>query len=139
MRPTINPGPVFCAGRVKSIRAAQTTLPSMRSTLLGWLKPMVIGVVSTRISTDADTNGQAVSIMRDLSTSGLIQPGDAEKLSPAKEGERSWDNAILHVLPALDVPNGTRIIIKGVKYKVMGRYDYTANGYTKYELTETFS
>ena len=135
----INPGPVFQAGKAPTITAAQTTLPSMRGTVLGWFKPMIIGIVSTVIAESGDNDGQAVATIRELRTSGVIQAGNDEKLSPQAEGQRSWDNATLWVLPQLDVPTSTKIKIDGKLFLVMGKQDWSTNGFMRYDLTETFA
>lgn len=135
---TINPGPVFQAGLAPSIEAAQTTQPSMRGTLAGWFKPMTIGVVTEAITGGGETDGQAKASVRELKTSGMMQPGDAEQLTIQSQGQRSWDNFMLHVYRQLDVRTDTRIIIKDVPYRVMGRKDFIANGYIRYDLMEDY-
>lgn len=135
----INKGPVFRAGLAPSIVAAQTTLPSMRGTLTGWFKPMVIGVVTEAIAEGGDQDGQAKATVREVKTSGMMQPGDAEKLTIESQGQRSWDNFILHVYPQLDVKTDTRITVRGVPFRVMGKKDFTANGYIRYDLMEDYA
>lgn len=135
----INAGPVFCAGRAGSITAAQTTLPSMRGTLAGWLKPMIIAIVTTAIAEGGDNDGQAVASEREIRTSGVLQPGDAEKLEIKTGGERSWANWVLHVYPQLDVATDTRLKINGTFYRVTSRTDYNANGYIRYDLAEDYA
>ena len=135
----INRGPVFQAGLAKTIVSAQTTLPSMRGTLAGWAKPIVIGVVTTTIASEGDNDGQAQPSVRDVRTSGVLQPGDAEKLEIGAEGERSWANWVLHVYPQLDVPTDTRLQIEGKFYRVTGRTDYNANGFIRYDLAEDYT
>lgn len=137
--PTINPGPVLCAGDAPTIESAQTTLPSMRGTVIGWFKPLKIGVVQTSIADEGPEDGQVQEVLRWIETSGVLQPGSPENLSVQPEGERSWENAVLHVFPQLNVPTGTKLQIAGMKFEVMARWDYSVNGYVKYELVQSFA
>lgn len=135
----INPGPVFSAGSAPTIEAAQSTLPYMASTIRGWFKPLTIGILSTVIAEAGDDQGEAKNTIRELLTSGVIQAGSPEKLSVQPEGERSWENATLHVLPQLDVPTGTKLQINGTLFEVMVRQDWSANGYMRYELIQSYT
>lgn len=135
---TINVGPVFSAGMKGTIADCQSALPSMRATVLGWFKPLVIGVVSTVIADEGEDDGLAQVTVREVRTSGVIQPGDDERLDVRSEGERSWESAILHVFPQLDVPTGTKLRINGRQFEVMGKKDYVQNGFIRYKLTQAF-
>lgn len=134
---TINVGPVFSAGKIRSIRNSLQALPNMRDTILGWFKPMVIGIITTAIVGDGDEAGEAKEISRELRTAGVVLP-DEENLRPDKEGERSWQNWVMWVLPQLDVATDTKLLIQGISYRVMGRKDFSANGYMRYHLTQDF-
>lgn len=134
----INKGPVFRAGLAPSIVAGQTTLPSVRGTLTGWFKPMTVGVVEEKIAQGGDNDGQAVATVREVKTSGLLQPGSDEVLAIKPEGQRSWQTWTMHVYPQLDVKTDTRITIAGVPYRVMTRKDFVANGYIRYGLVEDY-
>ncbi len=134
----INPGPVLSAGKNQTIVGAQTTQPSMRGTILGWFKPMIIAVVTETIIAQGPRQGEVGERESEVFTSGMMQPGDAERLDVRAEGQRSWENWVLHVFPQLDVQTDTIIKIKGTPYRVMRRTDYIANGYVRYEITEDF-
>ncbi len=141
MNPTptaINPGPVMSAGKNQTIVGAQTTQPSMRGTILGWFKPMIIAVVTEAIIPSGPRQGEVAQTEREIFTSGMMQPGDAEKLDVRAEGQRSWENWVLHVFPQLDVKTDTVIKIKGTPYRVMKRTDYIINGYVRYEIVEDY-
>lgn len=136
---SINPGPVFSAGLARSIADAQTALPSMRSTLTGWFKPMVVGVVTTSIARSGPNQGESVSVVHEIETSGVLQPdSDGEKLEIRSEGERSWSKWILHVYPQLNVPTDTRIRIGSQWYRVLGKKNYRSNGFIRYNLAEDY-
>lgn len=134
----VNPGPVFQAGTAPSIEAGQTTLPSMRGTLAGWFKPMIVGVVTFAIAKGGDRDGQSVPTTREVRTSGVLV-ADEEEMSVKPGGDRTLGRWVLHVYPQLNVPTDTRITIKGVPYTVMARRNFTANGYIRYKLTEDFA
>lgn len=134
---TINPGPVRRAGLARSITAAQTTLPSMRGTVLGWFKPMTVGVVEEKIAAGGDRDGQSVSTVREVRTSGVILPDD-EELEIKKEGQRTWARSILYVFPQLNVLTDTRVIIAGQAHRIMGKKNFTVAGYIRYKLMEDY-
>ncbi len=133
----INPGPVFRAGLAPSIVAAQTTLPSMRGTVLGWFKPMIVGIVTETIAAGGVRDGQSVSTVREMRTSGVII-ADEEEIDIKAEGQRSWARSFLYVLPQLDVATDTRLKIAGKFYRVTKKKNFTVNGYIRYVVLEDY-
>lgn len=136
--PTINPGPVLCAGRVATITDAIAPQPSVRTTLTGWFKPMTIGVVTEGIIAEGARAGEAGETVHEIRTSGMMQPGDGETLDIKAEGQRSWKTAVLHVYRQLDVETDTVLKIKDVRYRVTAKKDFVENGYIRYELLQDF-
>lgn len=132
MNPTINPGPVFSAGK-KKLNEQVCPAPSMRGTVLGWFKPLTMIFVTTTMK-----DGQAQAVERELKTSGMIQAGDPEKLEMKAEGERSWEWFVLHTLPNVQMQTDDRVSLAGVKYRVMSRTDWAANGFMRYNLIKDY-
>lgn len=127
----MNPGPVMIAA--KTVRPAQAVpAPSMRDSILGWFRPIVVGYVQTNIQDE----GNNKPVTRELKTSGVLQPID-EKLVRQFSGARSWGHWWLHCLPNLTVNTNDVIRIDGKWYSVMEKADYTAYGYVRYMLIET--
>lgn len=127
-----NPGPIVGASHL-SYQEAIATTPSMRETVLGWLRPITVGVVTTRIS-----DGQAESITREQATSGCVQPLRNRELQIKPEGERAWGWYVLYSTPDLALRPDDKVIYKGLTYRVMAKRDWSDYGYVRYELVEGF-
>ena len=133
MNTTINPGPVFSAGKRKLNEQSLGTMPNMRSTLLGWFKPMTL----TRITTTVK-DGQAEPVERELKTSGILLAGDAEKLVPLAEGDRSRESSVLYCFDNIVLETNDRVIIKGVKSRVMTKKNWSDYGYQRFDLLKDY-
>lgn len=129
----INPGPIIGAGERGNIGDIAAPLPNVSGALRGWFKPMVIGLF-----TSVNVNGSPVKKIVEISTSGMLQAGDAEVLKLLPEGDRSWKSVMLHVLPGLGVQTSDQIKIKGVTYRVMQSTDYEEYGFTQFDLVEGY-
>jgi len=127
----MNPGPVLSAGTTVKVVDA-VPMPSMRGAILGWFRPLIIGFTTSQIQED----GTNKPFFRELQTSGVLQPR-GEKLDRQSGGGRSWQHWELHCLPNLVVNTNDRIRIKNTWYTVMEKADYTANGFVRYDLTES--
>lgn len=132
MNPTLNPGPVFAAGKRK-LSEQVCPSPSMRGTVIGWFKPITMIFLTTTV-----TDGQSKATERELKTSGMIQAGDPENLEMKAEGERSWEWFVLHTLPNAQMQTDDRVSLAGVKYRVMNRTDWSTNGFMRYDLIKDF-
>lgn len=129
----INPGPVLSANK-RLVGEASFPLPSMRSTLLGWFRPMTIGVVSVEI-----IEGRSRETTREVKTSGLIQAGSPEVLEIKSDGNRSWENATLHTFPAFNVETNAIVNITGMTFRVVKKSDQSGYGFIRYELLQDFT
>lgn len=127
----MNPGPVMSASVTVKVADA-VPMPSMRGSILGWFRPLVVGFNTAQIQED----GTNKPYFREISTSGVLQPR-VEKLDRQSSGGRSWQHWELHCLPNLVVNTNDRIRIKGTWYTVMEKADYSANGFIRYDLTES--
>lgn len=132
MSPIINPGPVFSAGKRK-LNEQVAPVPNMRSTLLGWVKPITM----TRI-TSTVKDGQATPVEREVKTSGVLLAGDPVKLQMLAEGDRSWESVVLYVFDNLVLETNDRAVIRGVKYRVLQKLDWTAYGYQRFDLLKDY-
>lgn len=124
-----NPGPVLSAGATQRVADAIPSV-TMRSTILGWFRPLTIGFVQQKV-----VNGLVETIVRNLSTSGVLQP-EVEELNRYSEGGRSWKKWTLHCFPNIVMATNDRITVKGGYYDVMGKTDYSDNGFVIYHLVE---
>ena len=134
------PGPIVSAGAT-SLADSISGQPFISEGLLDYFRAMLIGIVSARIQGSAvDTlDGTAKTTIIWKLTQGILQPGNSEKLSIQAEGERSWQNGLLHTTPDFNVATDTILIIKDVPYRVMEKKDFSVNGYVEYQILETYA
>lgn len=123
-----NPGPVFSAGATQRVADAVPTVNG-RSAILGWFRPVTVGLTQQTAGSD----GRVTFTVREVQTSGVLQPID-QWLERKSEGGRSWSNWELHCLPNLVVETNATITIRGKKYTVVGKKDYSENGFVIYYL-----
>lgn len=109
------------------------TLPSMRSTILGWFRPIVLGRVISRIE-----EGEVKQTVKELRCLGTIQPFGARDLKLKKEGERNWNWQMLHTTPEVSLQDGEEFRIRGVPFRVMGQRNFSEYGYITYELVQDY-
>lgn len=128
-----NPGPIIGAGTRGTIYDVGNQ-PQVGAALNGWFMPMVIEIITRTIG----DKGRSVQRVAQVSTAGVMQPGDPEKLKMLAEGNRSWKNWTLHADPGLKLANNQKIRIKDIQYTVMESLDYDANGYAQFELVEGY-
>lgn len=125
-----NPGPVFSAGKTQRVGDAVPTV-NMKSSILGWFRPITVEVIQQT----TDEQGNVTFTPRALETSGVIQP-IVEKLKRYREGGRSWAAWELHCLPNFILNTNDRVTIRGRRFSVMGRTDYSENGFVIYDLQQ---
>ena len=129
----VNAGPIVGAGTRGDIITQSRSMPQVRSTMAGWMRPMIIAVTRQKI-----VDGENKAFESRVSGSGVIQPFSDEELKLLPEGDRSWKNSMLHATDSVLLETNDDIEIRGIKYKVMGRKDYTDYGYLRYRIIETY-
>ncbi len=129
----VSSGPVASAGRT-SMANGLAPMPSMSSTILGWFNPLIVGVVSTSPQED----GTVKELVREIRTSGVLQPALEQKLDMQAGGARTWRRWWLHVAPSLRLDPNDRIRLQGVLYRVAEKMDYSVAGYIRYTLLEDY-
>ena len=128
-----NPGPLASAS-VLSYQDCIATTPSVRETVLGWVRPITIGVVTDRI----DDTGQNDPITREVATSGCVQPMKERELKIYAEGERAWGWYVLYVTGDVNLRADDKVIYRGVTYRVMAKMDWSEYGYVRYALLQGY-
>jgi hypothetical protein len=117
----------------RSVYDGLAPMPSMRSTLLGWFRPLGLSKV-----TKSTVGVRTVEKETPLNASGVWQPFTAEQLSLKPEGERSWRWFMVHT--TIDVVLVTDdVIVRGTeKFRVMEKLDYTENGFVEYHVINAY-
>lgn len=126
------PVPANAANR--SATDAANSLPSMRGTILGWFQPLTLGIVRTMIE-----SAEVIEQVREITTSGVVQPLSLQQLSLKSEGERKWRWFLLHTVPETKLEVGGKIVYRGRPYRVMGAYNWDDYGYRSFELVEDYN
>lgn len=134
-RPPIpaNPGPIIGASRL-SYQDCIATVPSVRETVLGWVRPVILGVVTETI----DGTGQANPVTREVPTSASIQPMKPRELRIYAEGERAWGWYVLYALAEIILRADDKVIYKGVTYRVVEKMDWSEYGYVRYAILQGY-
>jgi hypothetical protein len=123
---------IACA-KDRPLISSSTSLPSMRGTMRGWTRPLVISLIRKQLVNYEVSEANAVTIQ----TTGVLQPLAPEKLKLKPEGERSWVWKTLHCAFA-DMQTDDVAILFGVRYRVMEKTSFADYGFAKYEMVEDF-
>lgn len=82
--------------------------------------------------------GRTQEVPIEISTKASVQPFTAQQLSIKPEGLRAWKWFSIFCLRNADLKPGDAFIIKGMRYKIMEKYDWSAYGYFKYDAMEDY-
>lgn len=118
----------------KPISLASSNLPNMGLAVRRWFQKLKFGVIKK-----TQLNGYTQEVVTELDSFGVRVPFTPEQLKILKEGERSWNWSTLYCNVDLILNTDDRVIIKGVKYRVMGKTDYTEYGYLQYDVIEDYN
>lgn len=127
----MNPGPVAIASTTVKIVSA-VPMPSMRGTVIGWFRPITVG----RVLEVAQPDGTVKPSVTALQTSGVLIP-KGEELTRQAGGGRSWQNWDLFCFPNLVLNTNDTVVMAGQYFTVMGKLDFSGNGYVKYSLVQS--
>lgn len=127
-------GPIVGAGSRGGVYDSSVGVPNMGEALRGWGRPLTIGLIRKELKDRREVDTNIVKI----ETQGTIQPFTAEQLKTKPEGERSWKWQMLHCTPSVEMETDDVAIIKGVRYRVMGKLPYGDYGYVQYELCQDY-
>lgn len=108
-------------------------LPNMSNTIVGWFQPITFGIVTSEI-----VNFEKVESIEYIDTNGVVQPPKPEVIEIQPEGIRNWEWLEVHCLPNIQVDINEYIYYNNLKYKVMQRENYSAYGYVKYLILESY-
>ena len=121
-------------GKNSTVGAASGNMPDVSDAILGWLRPLTAQRMQKQIF-DHEVQEIAVTI----NIRAVVQPLSPTQVMLKPEGQRTWVWKMLHV------PNDNpfllpddRVIVDGVKFRVMGIYPYEADGYRQYDCTQDY-
>ena len=120
--------------------AANTTLdqnsgttPNVSGAMDNWYQPMIFGII-----VKSTVNFELQETISNLSFQGLWQPLRPQQLKMKPEGERKWRWFQVFSNPALVLDIDSIITYLGTNYRVMGKEDFSLEGYARYELLEDY-
>ena len=116
-----------------SVEQAVNPMPQMRSTLLGWMKPLAL-VKITKTTVDFQTQ----NVETPLPAVGTWQPFTVEQLKIKPEGQRSWRWFMLHTTTDVVLLTDDLVKKSGTAYVVMEKGNYDENGFILYQLVNAF-
>jgi hypothetical protein len=110
-------------------------MPQMQDAFDGWENKLSLVVITQQI-----INGLNQDLETRVSFQGTIQPLTDRALQFKPEGLRSFTWLMIHArLGQLNLGNNDRIIFNGKKYKILGVWDYSLNGYMLYHAVLDFT
>lgn len=110
-------------------------MPQMRAAFSGWKSVITLDVVTQT----PDDDGFVVDTITSINFKGTIQPLSAEQISNKPDGQRSFQWLQIHAIAGeLNLVTNDRITYNGLRYKVMGVYDYSLNNFIEYHAVEDF-
>lgn len=113
---------------------AQSNLPNVSEALLGWFQNMTFDLITKAIS-----SYELVEVAETIVTKGVRQPFTAQQLSIKPEGQRAWKWETLHCLPDVKLNPDDIVVFNGVRYRVMGKLDYSEYGYLEYHIIQDYT
>lgn len=138
--PPFAPGPIQC-GRDFPLSDSSSGMPNVADALEDLFRPIRIGVVTPSPNDgelDAAADGEVEEVVRYVDTEGSAQAGDGERLDITADGDRSWDSMTLYTRPNFNVATNTLVALKGARYRVTKKADWTPSGYVRYEMTQDY-
>jgi hypothetical protein len=127
-------GPLISAGKIDLANVAPG--PDMGSAIVGWCRPMKLGVQRIR----AGAGGDAETFTRFVETSGVLLASKPQKLliKDSGEGTRNWKWWTLYTLTDPKAQNGDVLEIDGRQFKILEVNDRLQFGYMRYVCVEDF-
>ena len=110
-------------------------LPNVNAAVLKWAQPLSFRVVEKK-TVDREL---VETLSEPVTGSGTLQPMREEQIAMKMEGQRSWKWWKLHADPMLTLELDTVVERNGVRFRVLGKKDFSEYGYIKYELAEDFT
>lgn len=110
-------------------------MPQMAVTLNGWQKSIDIIKITQSV-----VDGIPVSAEQSIAFQGTVQPLDPESVKLKPEGQRSWEWLQIHVKSGSNnLKTDDRIKYNNVIFKIMGKKDYSLNGFLEYHAVADFT
>lgn len=118
----------------RDVTDVATNVPNVSADIRGWFRALQLIYVETTI-----VDMEAKRVERIFDCMGVIQPFVPSQLKLKPEGERSWKWNLLHTGPEVDLKPGEDFLIRGSRFRVMGKAPWSDYGTNIYELVEDYN
>lgn len=108
-------------------------LPYMGNAVMAWMQTMTCKVI-TQIQEDYAT----VEKSQDREFRGVRVPLKAQQLDKKPEGQRAWRWEALYATVEFNLAVNDVIVLRGTRYRVDAKLDYSEYGYYEYHICEDF-
>jgi hypothetical protein len=107
--------------------------PNLASAVAAWMQPLEFVLVGKEMVDHILTETYITK-----RTFGVRAPLKPQELALKPEGQRAWRWEKIHALPSLKLNVDDIIKFGELRYRVMGKADYSEYGYLEYEIAEGF-
>ena len=95
-----------------------------------WFSPMTLGIVRVE-----NVDGEAVESVKWRQTMGVVMPMKEQRILNKPEGQRTWIWKSMYTAAGVQLAlNDILEDSDKIRYRVMGKADYSQAGYMYYEL-----
>lgn len=120
-------------GKDTPLENSFSTLPNVSDVLPDWFQSMTFQVVTKDLE-----DYEVVETLTTITTQGVRQPMNAQRIAIKPEGQRAWKWETIHCLPDVKLNIDDIIIFDGVKYRVMHKWNWAEYGYLEYEICQAY-
>lgn len=108
-------------------------LPNLSNPVRAYMQKLTFDLITKSI-----VNFELQETRRTITTMGVRQPVDPQKLQIMPEGQRAWRYECLHLLPKIQIKIDDIVVFRNVQYRVVEKYDCSEYGYIEYMIAQTF-
>ena len=120
-------------GKDTPLESSFSTLPNVSDVLPDWFQSITFQVVTKDLE-----DYEVVETLTTITTQGVRQPMNAQRIAIKPEGQRAWKWETIHCLPDVKLNIDDIIILDGVKYRVMHKWNWAEYGYLEYEICQAY-
>ena len=113
---------------------ATGVLPFVGESMRDWFSPMTLGIVRVE-----NVDGEAVESVKWRQTMGVVMPMKEQRILNKPEGQRAWIWKSMYTAAGVQLAlNDILEDSDKIRYRVMGKADYSQAGYMYYELAQDY-
>lgn len=113
-------------------------MPQMGAAFAGWTQQITMTRRCDVVSDSGDDAGVVTHKEVSFTFRGTIQPLSVKQLLLKPEGQRAWQWLQVHCFSTTQLNVNDLVNYRGDEYKVMGKWDYSLNGFIEYHLAKDY-